>query len=117
MELSLTSCPCGERDGIALDGMSGLGDYGDNVGGGHRGAKVYINFNYYPQLYAAHIPVPSETPLLSFAVNCVAVTYNLPPSSSFLVFIFILLLLQQRYSQFRCQLGKPTTSATCKRIF
>ena len=66
MELSLTSNPCCESDRITLNGTSGLGDYGDNVGGGHSLAKVYINFNYYLQLYPAHTPVLSWTPLLSF---------------------------------------------------
>lgn len=92
LEFSLTSSPCCESDCITLNGMmSDLGDYGDNVGGGHSLAKVYINFNYYLQLSPAHTPVLSQTPLLSFAINCMDTTYNLPPSSSFLVFIFILL--------------------------
>lgn len=59
---SLTSSPCCESDCITHNGTSDLGDYGDNVGGGHSLAKVYINFNYYLQLYPAQTPVLSETP-------------------------------------------------------
>ena len=81
MELSLTSSPCCESDRIILNGTSGPGDYGDNASGGHSLAKVYINFNYYLRLYPAQTPVLSEIPLLSFAINCVGITYNLPLSS------------------------------------
>lgn len=97
--------------------MSGLGDYGDNVSGGHSLARVYINFNYYLQLYPAHTPVLSQTPPLSFFINCVGITYNLPPSSPFLVFIFILLFLQLRYSQFKCLLVKSMPLTICEDIF
>lgn len=102
LQLSLTRSPCCESDHITHNGTSGLADYGDNVGDGHSLAKVYINFNYYLQLSAAHTSVQSQTPLLSFARNSTGRTYNLPLSSSFFVFIFILLFLQLQYSQFKC---------------